>query len=249
MRSVGLALAFCCAATAWAVQVGDTRAAVIAELGEPKSKMTAGTREILTYPEGRIEISQGLVSEVRGSFASRSSPPAAATPAASEPAAPAAPNPAKPKTKPSVSASRTAHWFTSLSEAQAAAAKNNKRILALFTGSDWCGPCQQFDAEVAHDEQFAGIFARDFVFFKNDWLRNTPQPEAVKSEVNRVRLKYLIQVYPTLLVLNAEGEKLAKVGWKGIEGGSLKEVAIEAIDHARKATKDGKKASGSWWPF
>jgi protein disulfide-isomerase len=230
------------------VQVGDTRAAVIAELGEPKSKMTAGAREILTYSDGRVEITQGIVSEVRGSFTSR--PTQSTAPAASpEPVAPPAPTPARPKGKPTATVPRTAHWFTNLAEAQAAAAKDNKRILALFTGSDWCGPCQQFDAEVAHDEQFAGIFARDFVFFKNDWLRNTPQPEAVKSEVNRVRLKYFIQVYPTLLVLNAEGEKLAKVDWKGIAGGSLKEVAIEAIDNARKATKGGKKASGSWWPF
>ena len=122
-------------------------------------------------------------------------------------------------------------------------------ILALFTGSDWCGPCQQFEAEVAHDEQFAGIFSNAFIFFKSDWLRNTPQPESVQAEVGRLKRKYFITAYPTLLVLNAKGEKLDEVAWTKIQAGSFKECMIEAIDNSRKATKGGKKTGGGWWPF
>jgi len=58
-----------------------------------------------------------------------------------------------------------------------------------------------------------------------------------------------VQVYPTLLVLNATGEKLAPVEWTKVQEGSFKQVMIEAIDQARKATKGGKKVSGGWWPF
>jgi thiol-disulfide isomerase/thioredoxin len=123
------------------------------------------------------------------------------------------------------------------------AKRDNKRILALFTGSDWCPPCRQFEVEVAHDEQFAGIFANSFVFFKNDWLRNTPQPREVLAEVSRVGHKYGISRYPTLKILNADGEVLGDVKWTEVRGGgSFKEIMIEAIDDTRKATKNGKAA-------
>lgn len=231
-----------------AVQVGDTRAAVVAELGEPQKKMSAGAREFLSYPAGRIELTNGKVSDIRGSFTQAAEPAPAEVPASRPPPAAAIP-PAPTAPAPAAKQSRTAKWHTDIAEAQATAAKEKKLILALFTGTDWCPPCRQFEAEVAHDEQFAGIFSGSFVFFKSDWLRNTPQPEAVQDEVRRLKIKYLPVAYPTLFVLNAEGEKLAKVDWTKPREGSFKEVMIEAIDEARKATKGGKKASGSWWPF
>jgi len=232
---------------ALAVQVGDPRPAVVAELGEPSSKLAAGTREILKYPEGRLELVDGKVSEIRGSFTKTSAPPPSDAPPA--PSAVANPPPAKVATPAVVARPKTARWYSDINEAQTVAAKENKLILALFTGTDWCGPCQQFKAEVENDEEFASIFSGTFVFFKNDWLRNTPQSEAERDEVGRLKRKYWVQAYPTLLVLNPTGEKLAKVEWTKVQEGSFKQVMIEAIDDARKATKGGKKVSGGWWPF
>ncbi|HWA28291.1 MAG TPA: thioredoxin family protein [Lacunisphaera sp.] len=246
MRIILLVIMLGWTASGRAVQVGDSRASVLAELGAPQKKMAAGTREFLTYPAGRIELTNGLVTDIRGSF--NQGTPASPAAAAATPPTPASPAPTTvpaPKARPAP----TATWFTDIAEAQSTAAREKKLILALFTGSDWCPPCQQFEAEVAHDEQFAGIFSGSFVFFKSDWLRNTPQPEAVRDEVGRLKRKYWIQVYPTLLVLNAEGEKLTKVEWTTVQEGSFKEAMIEAIDTARKATKGGKKVSGGLWPF
>jgi thiol-disulfide isomerase/thioredoxin len=120
-------------------------------------------------------------------------------------------------------------------------ATDDRRILALFTGTDWCPPCKQFEAEVAHDEQFASIFGNDFVFFKSDWLRNQPQPPATVAEVERLVREYAISSYPTLLVLNSAGETWVTVEWTQVCGGSFKEIMIKAIDDARKATKGGKR--------
>lgn len=71
----------------------------------------------------------------------------------------------------------------------------------------------------------------------------------MEQEVARVRREYGIRRYPTLMVLNAAGEELDEVDWTSVRGGSFKEIMIEAIDDSRIATKDGKKASSSWWPF
>jgi protein disulfide-isomerase len=248
MRTLAAALIFWGAASAIAVQVGDPRASVLAELGEPQNKMAAGAREFLNYAHGRVEITNGRVSEIRGTLSKPPEPPPPADMTAARAAPPVSKVP-KPVVPSNAARPRTARWHTDIAEAQAAAAKENKLILALFTGSDWCPACEQFKAEVENDEQFAGIFSGSFVFFKNDWLRNSPQSEAEKDEVGRLKRKYWIQLYPTLLVLNAEGEKLAKVEWTKVQAGSFKEAMIEAIDEARKETKGGKKVSGNWWPF
>lgn len=226
-----------------AVEVGDPKNQVLSELGPPRSTIGIGDREILTYGSGKVVLISGKVSAVKGALTA--SAPNASTPkvAASQP------TPTKPTSTKPVSRSQKAHWYTKLAHAKTAAARSNKRVLALFTGSDWCPPCQKFEAEVAHDEQFAGIFAASFVFYKCDWLRNTPQPAAVEKEVARVRREYGISSFPTLMVLNAEGEELDEVDWTSVRAGSFKEIMIEAIDDSRKATKDGKKASSSWWPF
>jgi len=255
MRNQGLVLAVLSATPIFAVQLGDTREAVIAELSNPQSQMAAGTREFLNYPDGRVEISDGRVIEFRGVLAK----PAAPAPLDQGPGAPPVQQPvpiiqsapvatvAPPAQR--ASRQRTAHWYTDIAPAQAAAQKEKKLILALFTGTDWCGPCQQFKTEVELDQQFADIFSGSFVFFKNDWLRNTPQPKVVQEEVGRVKRKYRISAYPTLKVLNDEGEVLDTVEWTKVQGGTFKEIMIEAIDNSRKATKGGKKAASGWWPF
>ncbi|MDB4474240.1 thioredoxin family protein [Opitutaceae bacterium] len=226
-----------------AVETGDIKHQVLSELGPPRSTIGIGDREILTYGSGKVVLTAGKVTSVEGDLSA--STPSTPAPKVSAPrSTPSAKTPPKP-----TAVSRTAHWYADLAQAKAAAEKSNKRILALFTGSDWCPPCQQFEASVAHDEQFAGIFSSSFIFYKCDWLRNTPQPRAVEQEVERVRREYGISQYPTLKVLNAAGEELDEVDWTSVRGGSFKEIMIEAIDDSRKATKDGKKASSSWWPF
>lgn len=222
----------------FAVQIGDTKQQVLDELGKPKSTMGVGNQEFFSYEEGRIAFTDGKVSAMRGQFTALESAPAPAPAAAEAPSAPVE----------AVVHQRTV-WYTDFEEALEAAAESDKRVLALFTGSDWCPPCQQFEAEVAHDEQFIGIFSGDFIFFKCDWLRNTPQPPEVAAEVDRLRRQYDISGYPTLKILNDQGDELDEVDWVGVRGGSFKEAFIEATDASRKATEGGKKASSGWWPF
>ena len=65
LRRFGVLLAWLAGwGTASAVQVGDTREQVIGEKGAPQGRMAAGTREILTYPEGKVQLQEGRVVEV-----------------------------------------------------------------------------------------------------------------------------------------------------------------------------------------
>lgn len=230
------------AASLLAVRVGDTKAQVLAELGKPTATLAAGNREFLSYEGGRIELTDGVVSAFRGSF--QQVPAPSAPPEVKGEEAKPAPDPQVPTTP-----YARGHWFTDFSEALEEAENTDKRVLALFTGTDWCPPCQKFEAEVAHDEQFATIFSPYFVFYKCDWLRNSPQPAAVAAEVKRMRDEYDIESFPTLKILDSQGEELDEVDWTGTRAETFKGVMMKAIDDSRIATAGGKKAKSSWWPF
>jgi len=157
MRLAALIFLILSTGTAWSVSLGDTRDAVVKELGQPQSTMVAGDREFLVYGEGRIVLIDGRVIEYRGSV---KLPPAAQPSVV--PSAPTAPVAATATTR-----NEESRWLTDIGLAQAQAAKENKLILALFTGSDWCPPCFAFENEVAHDAQFIGIFSPSFIKLKN----------------------------------------------------------------------------------
>lgn len=40
------------------------------------------------------------------------------------------------------------NWKTNFEEAKATATEQNKSILLVFSGSDWCGPCIKLDKNV-----------------------------------------------------------------------------------------------------
>jgi hypothetical protein len=75
---------------ALAVKVGDTYAQVVAEKGAPASKMEAGTRQMITYPDAVVRLEDGVVTSVR-ILASPAPAPAATMPS------PPAGAPAQPK--------------------------------------------------------------------------------------------------------------------------------------------------------
>lgn len=67
MRFFLLAVAFALTAVqASAVYYGQSRAEVLQELGKPSSDLKRGTREVLIYKNGRIELEDGKVAIVQG---------------------------------------------------------------------------------------------------------------------------------------------------------------------------------------
>ncbi len=239
------------------VTLGSTREQVIAEFGPPRGTTKAGAKEILTYPQGRVVLVLGQVSEMTM---------AAIPPPVAVAVSPVPTGPAKQATAPEAMAQRTQAlnqvltgagdksakepWLLDFEAAKAEAARDKKRILILFTGTDWCAPCQEFQAQVAHNPEFLKTFSPSFVFLKINWLRNTPQPPAEAEQATRLRQQYGIASFPSLLVLAADGTQLTRVDTsKGRPASSTADYFTQAIDEARIATRDGQPAKSSWWPF
>jgi hypothetical protein len=76
LRRIGLLLGWLAGAwTLSGVEVGDTREQVLAEKGAPLGRMAAGAREILTYPEGKVQLQDGRVTEIAEALRRPAAPP------------------------------------------------------------------------------------------------------------------------------------------------------------------------------
>ena len=102
------------------------------------------------------------------------------------------------------------NWLTDLPKAEAKAKAEDKRVLMDFTGSDWCGWCQKFDAEVFNTEEFQDYAAKNLVLVQLDYPHTKPQSAELKKANTRLKSQYGIQGYPTLVMLNKDGKEIGR---------------------------------------
>jgi protein disulfide-isomerase len=112
-----------------------------------------------------------------------------------------------------ITASAESNWVTDYKKAQEAAKAGKKLMLLDFTGSDWCGWCMKLDKEVFSTPEFQNYASRNLILVKLDFPRRRPQTEALKKQNEQLAQKYGIQGFPTIIVLNGEGEKVGELGY------------------------------------
>ena len=116
-------------------------------------------------------------------------------------------------------------WLTDFEAAKQLAAEKGLPILADFSGSDWCGWCIKLDKEVFSQDEFKAYTEGNVVLFLADFPNSTPQSEKVKKQNQALAEKYGIRGFPTVLLLDAEGNVLERTGYKS--GGA--ETYVEHI--------------------
>jgi len=102
------------------------------------------------------------------------------------------------------------NWLTDLPKAEAKAKAENKMVFMDFTGSDWCGWCKKFDAEVFNTKAFQDYAAKNLVLVQLDYPRKKPQSSELKKANARLKSQYGIQGFPTLVVLNKDGKEIGR---------------------------------------
>ena len=99
-------------------------------------------------------------------------------------------------------------WLNDYKKAQEEAKANNKLLLLNFTGSDWCGWCIKFDKEVWSQPQFKDYARDNLVLVELDFPRRKDQPVEVKKQNVQLAQQYEVLGFPTIVVLNSNGQKL-----------------------------------------
>ena len=129
-------------------------------------------------------------------------------------------------------------WLTDLEAAKKQAAAEKKDILVDFTGSDWCGWCIRLKKEVFDQPEFAAA-SKQFVLVEIDFPRSKKQTPEVKARNEALSKQYAISGFPTILLLDAQGDVYAQTGYQ--EGGAPKYLEHLA-KLAKQNTPEGKKA-------
>lgn len=107
------------------------------------------------------------------------------------------------------------NWIPTYKEALKKSKKEKKPVLIYFTGSDWCGPCKVLDVELFHTEKFKSISENDLVLLEVDIPRRKDLIAPDKMSENLyLQKKYKVKSFPTLLMVNHRGRKIAaKTGY------------------------------------
>ena len=125
-------------------------------------------------------------------------------------------------------------WLSDFEAAKKTAAEKKLPILADFSGSDWCGWCIKLDSEVFSKKEFKE-FARDnLVLFVADFPRKVKQDDKIKKQNNELLSKYSVEGFPTVLLMDAGGNVIARTGYQ--KGG-----AAAYVEHLKKLISGRKK--------
>jgi thioredoxin-related protein len=121
-----------------------------------------------------------------------------------------------------ISLSAAEGWLTDLEEGIKVAKAEKKAIMVDFTGSDWCGWCIRLKKEVFDQKEFAAV-TKDFVLVELDYPQRKKQSPEEKAKNAAWAEKFAIRGYPTIMLLNANGEPFAQTGYQA--GGPVKYLA------------------------
>ena len=125
-------------------------------------------------------------------------------------------------------------WYTDVAAAQQVARDEGKDVLMLFTGSDWCPPCQALEREVFAKAPSARIKER-FVPVMLDFPRYEPAISEISAETvaqNEVWSERLgIDSFPSVVLADADGEEYARTrGYGGDDAAGFLETLDELRD-------------------
>ncbi len=105
-------------------------------------------------------------------------------------------------------------WLTDFEQARKQAKEQERPILVNFSGSDWCGWCIRLDKEVLEKAEFKAYAKENLVLFVADFPRQTKLPEQTATQNQTLLERYGVQGFPTVLLVNAKGEVIARTGYQ-----------------------------------
>lgn len=110
-------------------------------------------------------------------------------------------------------------WSTNLEESLIKAKAENKLVVMVFQGSDWCAPCRKLDKKVWQTDTFADYAKQYFVMCKVDFPRKSKNKLSAQQQKLNKELadQYNPQAYfPLVVILDNSGKIIGKTGYKSM---------------------------------
>jgi thioredoxin-related protein len=108
-------------------------------------------------------------------------------------------------------------WYTNYNEAAQVAKAENKPIMMVFAGSDWCKPCIMLRKEVWDTDAFKQYAQQNLVLVELDFPRfkknQLPQEQVKHNE--EMAAKYNKEgSFPLVVLTKPDGSIIAKTGYQ-----------------------------------
>ena len=108
-------------------------------------------------------------------------------------------------------------WQTDFEKAKNTASIEDKPIILVFQGSDWCAPCIKLDRQVWSTDTFKEYASEHYVMLKADFPRkreNSLSETQTKANAKLAETYNKNGIFPFVVVLDAKGNVLGKTGYK-----------------------------------
>jgi thioredoxin-related protein len=108
-------------------------------------------------------------------------------------------------------------WQTDISVAIKIATANNKPVILVFQGSDWCAPCIKLDRQVWSTGVFKKYAKENYVMLQADFPKRKKNALSKSQADKNAKLaeKYNKNgIFPFVVVLNANGKVIGESGYK-----------------------------------
>ena len=106
------------------------------------------------------------------------------------------------------------NWYVHYDDALAAARRENKKILLLHTGSDWCGWCKRLANDVLSQEEFKNYARNNLILLYFDSpSRRHPMSAGQREHVKQVERKLKVSGgYPNTFIFDANEQLVGRIG-------------------------------------
>lgn len=110
-------------------------------------------------------------------------------------------------------------WQTDFSTAKEIATNENKPIVLVFQGSDWCAPCIKLDREIWSTETFKNYAKNNYIMLQADFPRSKKNALSESQAEANAKLAETYNksgFFPFVVMLDNKGNVLGETGYKKI---------------------------------
>jgi thioredoxin-related protein len=110
-------------------------------------------------------------------------------------------------------------WKANFEEAKAIAVEEDKDILLVFSGSDWCAPCIKLDKVVWQSEEFKKEAEKNWIIYKADFPKkrtNQLTPELTEANKKLAEKYNRNGSFPLVVLLDKSGKVIGMTGFKNV---------------------------------
>jgi thioredoxin-related protein len=111
------------------------------------------------------------------------------------------------------------NWQTDLATAKSIAENENKPIVLVFSGSDWCAPCMKLEKKIWSSEVFKTYAKENYVLLKADFPKRKQNVLTAQQQEhnNKLAEQYNKNGYfPYVIVMDARGFVAGATGYNGM---------------------------------